>query len=68
MAFPVTGDLNEQTKVLKVPVVTLQLKFVDKNKKPISNYQFKTVYRGRISDTKKTNARGTATVKALAGQ
>ncbi|WP_227678398.1 glycoside hydrolase family 73 protein [Psychrobacter vallis] len=68
MAFPVTGDLNGQTKVLKVPVVTLQLKFVDKSKKPISNYQFKTVYRGRTSETKKANARGIATVKALAGQ
>lgn len=68
MAFPVTGDLNEQTKVLKVPVVTLQLKFVDKSKKPIPNYQFKTVYRGRTSETKKANARGIATVKALAGQ
>lgn len=68
MAFPVTGDLNGQTKVLKVPVVTLQLKFVDKSKKPISNYQFKTVYRGRTSETKKANARGIATVTALAGQ
>ncbi|MGP9687787.1 hypothetical protein ACT3TH_01345 [Psychrobacter sp. AOP22-C1-C5] len=68
MAFPVTGDLNGQTKVLKVPVVTLQLKFVDKSKKPIPNYQFKTVYRGRTSETKKANARGLATVKALAGQ
>lgn len=68
MAFPVTGDLNGQTKVLKVPVVTLQLKFIDKNKKPIPNYEFKTVYRGRTSETKKTNTTGTATVKALAGQ
>ncbi|MEK6199622.1 MAG: hypothetical protein N2B60_05280 [Psychrobacter sp.] len=68
MAFPVTGDLNGQTKVLKVPVVTLQLKFIDKNKKPISNYQFKTVYRGRTSEIRKANTRGIATVKALAGQ
>lgn len=68
MAFPVTGDLNGQTKVLKVPVVTLQLKFIDKNKKPVPNYQFKTVYRGRTSEIKKANARGIATVKALAGQ
>lgn len=68
MAFPVTGDLNGQTKILKVPVVTLQLKFIDKNKKPIPNYQFKTVYRGRTSEIKKANARGIATVKALAGQ
>ena len=68
MAFPVTGDLNGQTKVLKVPAVTLQLKFVDKTKKPIPNYQFKTVYRGRTSEIRKANARGIATVKALAGQ
>lgn len=68
MAFPVTGELNGQTKVLKVPVVTLQLKFIDKNKKPVPNYQFKTVYRGRTSEIKKANARGIATVKALAGQ
>lgn len=68
MAFPVTSDLNGQTKVLKVPVVTLQLKFVDKSKKPVPNYEFKTVYRGRTSEIKKANARGIATVKALAGQ
>lgn len=68
MAFPVTGDLNRQTKVLKVPVVTLQLKFIDKNKKSIPNYAFKTVYRGRTSETKKTNSTGIVTVKALAGQ
>ena len=68
MAFPVIGDLNGQTKVLKVPVVTPQLKFIDKSKKPIPNYQFKTVYRGHTSETKKANARGIATVKALAGQ
>lgn len=68
MAFPVTGDLNGQIKVLKVPVVTLQLIFVDENKKPVPNYEFKTVYRGRISEIKKANARGIATVKALAGQ
>lgn len=68
MAFPVIGDLNGQTKILKVPVVTLQLIFVDKNKKPVPNYEFKTVYRGRISEIKKANARGIATVKALAGQ
>ncbi|WP_201575991.1 hypothetical protein [Psychrobacter immobilis] len=68
MAFPVTGDLNGQTKVLKVPVVTLQLKFVDKSKKPIPNYQFKTVYRGQTSETKKANVRGIAIIKALAGQ
>ncbi|MEN6670713.1 hypothetical protein AAJP47_10075 [Psychrobacter sp. B38] len=68
MAFPVTGDLNGQTKVLKVPVVTLQLKFMDKNKEPIPNYAFKTVYRGRTSETKKTNSTGIVTVKALAGQ
>lgn len=68
MAFPITGDLNGQTKVLKVPVVTLQLKFIDKNKKSIPNYEFKTVYRGRTSETKKTNSTGIVTVKALAGQ
>lgn len=68
MAFPVTGDLDGQTRVLKVPVITLQLKFVDKSKKPIPNYQFKTVYRGRTSETKKANVRGIATIKALAGQ
>lgn len=68
MAFPVTGDLNGQTRVLKVHVITLQLKFVDKSKKPIPNYQFKTVYRGRNSETKKANVRGIATIKALAGQ
>lgn len=68
MAFPVTGDLNRQTRVLKVPVITLQLKFVDKSKKPIPNYQFKTIYRGRTSETKKANVRGIATIKALAGQ
>ena len=68
MAFPVTGDLNGQTKVLNVPVVTLQLKFVDKNTKPIPNYQFKIVYRGRTSEIRKANARGIATVRALAGQ
>ena len=68
MAFPVIGDLNGQTKVLNVPVVTLQLKFVDKNTKPIPNYQFKIVYRGRTSEIRKANARGIATVRALAGQ
>ena len=68
MSFPVTGDLNGQTKVFKVPVVTLQLKFIGKNKKPVPNYEFKTVYRGRTSEIKKANARGIATVKALAGQ
>ncbi len=68
MAFPVTGDLNGQTKVLKVPVVTLQLIFIDENKKPVPNYEFKTVYRGRTSEIRKANARGIATVKALAGQ
>lgn len=68
MAFPVIGDLNGQTKILEVPVVTLQLIFVDENKKPVPNYEFKTVYRGRISEIKKANARGIATVKALAGQ
>ena len=68
MAFPVTGDLNGQTKVLKVPVVTLQLKFIDENKKPIPNYEFKTVYRSRTSEIRKANARGIAIVKALAGQ
>ena len=68
MAFSVIGDLNGQTKILEVPVVTLQLIFVDENKKPVPNYEFKTVYRGRISEIKKANARGIATVKALAGQ
>ena len=68
MSFPVTGDLNGQTKVLKVPVVTLQLIFIDKNKKPVPNYEFKTVYRGRTSEIRKANARGIAIVKALAGQ
>lgn len=68
MGFPVTGDSNGQTKVLKVPVVTLQLKFINKNKNPVSNYEFKTVYRGLTSETRKANAKGIATVKALAGQ
>jgi hypothetical protein len=68
ITFTVTGDLNGQTKVLKVPVVTLQLKFIDKEKKPIPNYEFKTVYRGRTSENRKTNARGIANIKALAGQ
>ena len=68
MAFPVTGELNGQTKVLKVPVVTLRLIFIDKNKNPVSNYEFKTVYRGLTSETRKANAKGIATVTALAGQ
>ena len=68
MAFSVTGCLNGQNKVLKIPVVKLQLKSFNKSKKPIRNYQFQTVYCGRNSRIKKTNVRGVATVKTLAGQ
>ena len=68
MAFPVTGDLNGQTKVLKVPVVTLRLIFIDKNKNPVSNYEFKILYRDRQSAIKRANSQGISTIKALAGQ
>ena len=44
MAFPVTGDLNGQTKVLKVPVVSFVIKFVDRHNNVISNYEFMTLY------------------------
>lgn len=68
MAFPVTGDLNGQTKVLKVPVVSFDIKFVDRSNKAIPNYEFITLYRGKKSSIKKTNVRGIAHIKALAGQ
>ncbi|WP_435950796.1 hypothetical protein [Psychrobacter sp. DM8] len=68
MAFPVTGDLNGQTKVLKVPVVAFSIKFVDNNNQPISHYEFKTLYRGRQSALKRANGQGISTIKALAGE
>ncbi|WP_350587946.1 hypothetical protein [Psychrobacter sp. 78a-MNA-CIBAN-0178] len=68
MAFPVTGDLNGQTKVLKVPVVSFNIKFVDNNHQPIPHYEFKTLYRGRQSAIKRANRQGISTIKALAGQ
>ena len=68
MAFPVTGDLNGQTKVLKVPVVAFSIKFVDNNNQPIPHYEFKTLYRGRQSAIKRANSQGISTIKALAGQ
>ncbi|WP_352310046.1 M23 family metallopeptidase [Psychrobacter sp. W2-37-MNA-CIBAN-0211] len=68
MAFPVTGDLNGQTKVLKVPVVSFNIKFVDNNHQPIPHYEFKTLYRGRHSAIKRANRQGISTIKALAGE
>ncbi|MGP5501286.1 hypothetical protein [Psychrobacter faecalis] len=68
MAFPVTGDLNGQIKVLKVPVVSFSIKFVDNNNQPIPRYEFKTLYRGRKSAIKRANRQGISTIKALAGQ
>lgn len=68
MAFPVTGDLNGQTKVLKVPVVSFSIKFVDNNNQLIPHYEFKTLYRGRQSAIKRANRQGISTIKALAGQ
>lgn len=68
MAFPVTGDLNGQTKVLKVPVVSFSIKFVDNNNQPIPHYEFKTLYRGRHSAIKRANRQGISTIQALAGQ
>lgn len=68
MAFPVTGDLNGQTKVLKVPVVAFNIKFVDNNNQPIPHYEFKTLYRGRQSAIKRANRQGISAIKALAGQ
>lgn len=68
MAFPVTEDLNGQTKVLKVPVVTFSIKFVDGKNQPIPHYEFKTLYRGRRSAIKRASSQGISTIKALAGQ
>lgn len=68
MAFPVTGDLNGQTKVLKVPVVSFRIKFVDNSNQPIPHYEFKTLYRGRQSAIKRAKVQGIAHIKALAGQ
>jgi len=68
MAFPVTEDLNGQTKVLKVPVVTFSIKFVDNKNQPIPHYEFKTLYRGRQSAIKRASSQGISTIKALAGQ
>ncbi|OLF38100.1 MULTISPECIES: hypothetical protein [unclassified Psychrobacter] len=68
MAFPVTGDLNGQTKVLKVPVVAFSIKFVDNNNQPIPHYEFKTLYRGKQSAIKRANNQGISTIKALVGQ
>ena len=68
MAFPVTGDLNGQTKVLKVPVVSFSIKFVDNNNQPIPHYECKTLYRGRKSAIKRANRQGISAIKALAGQ
>ncbi|WP_367110623.1 M23 family metallopeptidase [uncultured Psychrobacter sp.] len=68
MAFPVTEDLKGQTKVLKVPVVSFSIKFVDDNNQPIPHYEFKTLYRGRQSAIKRANNQGISTIKALVGQ
>ncbi|WP_226940910.1 M23 family metallopeptidase, partial [Psychrobacter celer] len=68
MAFPVTGDLNGQTKVLRVPIVSFNIEFVDNNNQPIPHYEFKTLYRGRQSAIKRANSQGISTIKALAGQ
>ncbi|ERL54932.1 hypothetical protein [Psychrobacter aquaticus] len=68
MAFPITGDLNGQTKVLKVPVLIFGIKFVDKKNQPIPHYEFKILYRGRQSATKRASSQGISTIKALAGQ
>lgn len=68
MAFPVTNDLNGQTKVLKVPVASFNITFVNKDNKPLPNYKFMTLYRGKQSSVKTANAQGIANVKALVGQ
>ena len=68
MSFPVTGDLNGRTKVIKVPVVSFSIKFVDNNNQPIPRYEFKTLYRGRKSAIKRANRQGISTIQALAGQ
>ncbi|OXL28312.1 M23 family metallopeptidase [Psychrobacter sp. DAB_AL32B] len=68
MAFPVTGDLNGQTKVLKVPIVAFNIKFVNNNNQLIPHYEFKILYRGRQSAIKRANSQGISTIKALAGQ
>ena len=68
MAFPVTGDLNGQTKVLRVPIVSFNIEFVDNNNQPIPHYEFKTLYRGRQSAIKRANSQGISTINALAGQ
>ena len=68
MAFPVTEDLNGQTKVLKVPVVIFNIKFVDNKNQPIPHYEFKILYRGKQSAIKRANSQGISTIKALAGQ
>jgi|GEM_PF-959099 len=68
MAFPITEDLHGTTKMLKLPVVHLDVQFVDKNNRLISGQQFRTVYRGRTSEIRKANAQGRYKIKALAGQ
>ena len=68
MAFPVTDDLDRQTKVLKVPVVTFSIKFVDSNNQPIPHYEFRTLYSGSQSAIKRANSQGISTIKTLAGQ
>ena len=68
MAFPVTGDLNGQTKVLRVPIVSFNIEFVDNNNQPIPHYEFKTLYCGRQSAIKRANSQGISTINALAGQ
>lgn len=68
MAFPVTGDLNGQTKVLKVPVVIFSIKFVDNKNQPIPHYEFKILYRGRQSAIKRASSQGISIIRALAGQ
>lgn len=68
MDFDVTADLNGQTKVLKVPVVSFSIRFVDDKNKVIPNYAFKTIYRNRESEIRKANSQGITQLKALAGQ
>ena len=68
MAFPITEDLNGQNKVLKVPVVSFSVKFINKEGQLLSNYKFMTVYRGKQSAMKETNTQGIVHIKALAGQ
>lgn len=67
MAFPVTGDLNGQTKVLKVPVVSFVIKFVGRNNNVISNYEFMTLYSEKQSLIRKANVQGIAHITALSG-